>query len=69
MKRVIRAASGFESPGARSKVNQLYTKLKSVLDFLDANDEYLENLLDDPGFYDALSAEVRRLDSVLNGAE
>lgn len=69
MKRVVRAASGFESSGAKSVANQLYTKLKSVLNFLDDNDEYLENLLDDPGFYDAVFAEVQRLDGMLKGAK
>lgn len=66
MKRVfVKASNGFADPAARVAARSLAKALQSLIDVMDRHEDVIENLLDDPDFYDAAVAELRRLESVL----
>lgn len=66
MKRVaIKASDGFASPGARVAAKSLANALDNLVNVMDRYEDFIDNLLDDPSFYDAAIAELQRLKSML----
>lgn len=68
MKRVKASSSvkaSAMSPSASRAVNEVYSAVRNLYDVMSRYEDNIEQILNDPNFYDATMDEVRYLESVL----
>lgn len=71
MKRyIVKASSNVQasdmSPSASRAVRDVYRAVRNLYDVMSRYEDNIEQILNDPSFYDATMGEVRYLESVLN---
>lgn len=72
MKRVISSSvvkASTMSPSASRAVNEVYSAVRNLYDVMSRYEDNIEQILNDPNFYDATMDEVRYLESVLGTVE
>lgn len=64
MKRVVCASMDQMSPSARKAVNEVYRAIRNAYDVMSKYEDNIEQILDDPSYFDATMDEVRYLESL-----